>query len=434
MDKLHLGVGRQRITPPIGGQLYGYRPDLYSESLADDLTATALYFSQGDTRAVMVSATVCLIQTALCREIRALLAEKLSVPPENCVICATHTHSGPNTGGTKGWGDLDRAYCDSIFIPRILAAAEEAMNSARPVTLGVGRGESFVGVNRRVLKPDNKTGHGQDPFGIFDPRMTVLAFRDEAGAPVANLIHYGAHCTACGSNREISRDWAGVMIDALERETGAVTAFFNGTEGDVGPRLTNGKTTGDLRYAMELGGVAARDAVAIYRTIFAWNPIRLRVGNRQLQLPRKPRLTPDEARAEYELYREKSHNVGLQMKDYLERVLRSYEEGYEEIAATPMEQTVIALGNVAFASCPFELFSGVGIRVDGCFPETAVLSLSNANGNEGYFVTQDALCRGGYEVKKFQCEHIQPYCDDADWHLMTQTVQHVRDVLEGENL
>ena len=106
MEKLFLGVAREIITPPLGAQLYGYRPDLYSESLADDLTATALYFSQGDTRAVMVSATVCLIQTALCREIRALLAEKLSVPPENCVICATgllrqYFHS-PDPGRRRG--------------------------------------------------------------------------------------------------------------------------------------------------------------------------------------------------------------------------------------------------------------------------------------------------------------------------------------------
>ena len=428
MEKLILGVGRQIITPPIGAQLYGYRPDLYAESLADDLTATAFYFRQGDTCAVMVSATVCLIQTALCEEIRDALAAKLSVPRENCIICATHTHSGPNTGGTRGWGDLDRAYCDSIFVPRIVAAAEAAKNSACPVTMGVGRGQSLVGVNRRVVKPDNKMTHGQDPFGVFDPRMTVLSFRDEAGTPVANLIHYGAHCTACGANTEISRDWAGVMIDALERETGAITAFFNGTEGDVGPRLTNGKTTGNLHYAMELGGVAARDA--IYKTILTFGEVTLRVGNRDLMLPRKGRLTPEECREKYEIYKEKVRNVGLQMKEYLEQVMASYENGYEEVAATPMEQTVVLLGNVAFASYPYELFSGVGIRVDGCFPQMAVLSLSNANGNEGYFATQDALCRGGYEVTKTNCEHLQPYADDADWHLMTQTVEHIRETME----
>ena len=38
---LTLGVGRRVITPPVGSNLYGYRPDVISESVHDDLTATA---------------------------------------------------------------------------------------------------------------------------------------------------------------------------------------------------------------------------------------------------------------------------------------------------------------------------------------------------------------------------------------------------------
>ena len=41
MEKLYLGVAREIITPAIGGQLYGYRPDIFSESVEDDLTVTA---------------------------------------------------------------------------------------------------------------------------------------------------------------------------------------------------------------------------------------------------------------------------------------------------------------------------------------------------------------------------------------------------------
>ena len=41
MEQFLLGVSRECITPAIGGQLYGYRPDLFSNAPADDLTATA---------------------------------------------------------------------------------------------------------------------------------------------------------------------------------------------------------------------------------------------------------------------------------------------------------------------------------------------------------------------------------------------------------
>ena len=40
----------------------------------------------------------------------------------------------------------------------------------------------------------------------------------------------------------------------LEEESGAVTAYINGAEGDVGPRLTNGKTKsfGDIKAVQDL--------------------------------------------------------------------------------------------------------------------------------------------------------------------------------------
>ena len=54
MDKLYLGVAREIITPEIGGQLYGYSADVFSESIADDLTVTAYYFKQGNKEALII--------------------------------------------------------------------------------------------------------------------------------------------------------------------------------------------------------------------------------------------------------------------------------------------------------------------------------------------------------------------------------------------
>ena len=58
MEKLYLGVARECITPEVGGTLYGYRPDVFSTSVEDDLTATAFFFRQGDTQALMISLTL----------------------------------------------------------------------------------------------------------------------------------------------------------------------------------------------------------------------------------------------------------------------------------------------------------------------------------------------------------------------------------------
>ena len=200
MEKLYLGVAREIITPEIGSQMYGYRPDIFSESVADDLTVTAFYFRQGDVQALMLSITVCLIQTELAGQITARIEKEFGIPREACMLSATHTHSGPNTAGQTGWGDIDNTYCDGIFIPGILKAVERAMADPVPVKMGSAGGTSLVGINRRELNDKNKIILGQNPWGCFDPRMTVLSFVTPDGKTLANMIHYGAHGTAAGHN------------------------------------------------------------------------------------------------------------------------------------------------------------------------------------------------------------------------------------------
>ena len=429
MEKLFLGVAREKITPAVGGQLYGYTPDTFSESLHDDLTATAFYFRQGDTQALMVSLTVCLIQTELDGSIREMIEQKFGIPAGHCMLCATHTHSGPNTAGTTGWGEIDRAYCDGIFIPQILSAVEKAMAAAQPVKMGTARADSLVGINRRELDINNRIILGQNPWGAFNPQMTVLSFVSEAGEPVANMVPDGAHGTAAGRNHEISRDWSGIMIDTLEKQSGAVTAFFNGPEGDVGPRISNGLTVGNITYVEELGAVAAQDAVNIYRKIFSYGEVKLAVSQQELHVPLKKRMPLAEARQMLPRYEKHTVNYEGMIHAHLDDVIRSYEEGCEDAEYTNLPQTAIALGDVVFAAFPYELFSEVGMRIDGAFKTKSVLSLSNTNGSEGYFITPDAICRGGYEVNMFLYGHRQQFDDNADFHLMKETVNHIQHLI-----
>ncbi len=429
MEKLQLGIARKIITPEVGGQLYGYRPDIFSESLADDLTSTAFYFKQGELQALMVNITVCAIQTELAQQILAIIEERFGISKNNCMLCATHTHSGPNTSGSSGWGDIDQKYCDEIFIPAILSSTEKAIHNIQPVKMGVAKGNSYIGINRRELSDNNQAKLGQNPWGPFDPRMTVLSFSNSKGEIVANMIHYGAHCTAAGQNHEITRDWPGIMIDTLEKQSGAITAFFNGPEGDVGPRLSNKKTTGNMDYVHELGAVAAQDAVRIYDEIYTYTDVALSVSYKKLQIPLKKRISVDDAKQILETYKDHTVNLGGRIRKNLENIIQSYEDGFVDQEVYEVEQTIIALGDLVFVSFPYELFSEIGMRIDKAFQTKAVLSLINTNGSKAYFITQDAVCRGGYEVDMFlHAHHIQPFCDDADFVLIQETIKHIENI------
>ena len=111
-DKLSLGIGRTVITPPVGTNLYGYRPDVISKSVHDDLTATAFCFRRNDLTVVLISLTVCSIGNPLCDKLRVLIADACGIRRENCIIHAIHTHSGPILNPTTGWGVPDPAYLE----------------------------------------------------------------------------------------------------------------------------------------------------------------------------------------------------------------------------------------------------------------------------------------------------------------------------------
>lgn len=427
-NKLLLGVARKIISPAVGGQLFGYSPDVFSESLHDDLTATAFYFEQGGVKALMLSATICSWQSELADCIVQTIEARSGIPATHCILHATHTHSGPNVTGSYGWGDIDMTYCEQILIPAILAAVDEAMAAPVAVRVEIRQGKSLVGINRRQLTVENKVILGQNPWGPFDPRMTVITFADDSGKAVADMIHYGCHGTASGINRQITRDWSGVMIDAMEDETGGITAFFNGPEGDVGPRLANGKTTGDrdVRCALELGAVAAKDALAIRRnTASSVEPV-LEVTRRTLQVPLAPRIPLQEARELLESFSGHAVNLKGKKRHYYECVVASYAEGYEELEFLEVPQTVVRIGDVAFVSFPFELFSEIGMRIAEASPYPYTLSLSNTGGNEGYFVTEDQIIRGGYEVGMYQTANLQPYAPHADHSVILQTLAHLK--------
>ncbi len=426
-NKLMLGVARRDITPEVGCNLFGYRPDVISNKLNDNLETVAFVFKQGDLKCAMISITVCVLGNVYANSIREKISKEFDIPFENILLCATHTHSGPITASQPGWGDADDEYINGIFIPGIIGAVKEASENLTYVQMGMAFGDSFVGCNRRELNDKNEIILGQSPWSPFNPQMTVISFRDEAGKVIANMVHYGCHGTGAGVNHEISRDWPGVMTDRLEAETGAITAFFNGPEGDVGPRLTNGRTTGlhDIKYAMELGAVAGYDAVNIYKKIAHYCDVDLGCTARDLELEISPRLPLEVAKAKIAEFDENSTNVQAQQRNYYQRIIDSYENGEKEEKYRKIPQTIIKLGDVAIVGFAYEMFAEIGMRINKMSSIGQVLSLSCANGTEGYFPTEDQLCRGGYEVVMFQTKHVQPYAPNADYNLICETLKNL---------
>ena len=420
------GAARADITPPVGALLFGYNPHQESTSIHDPLEVTVLALSENGVTVLMITATVGCFGNALSDELRAAVGDAVCVPASHVILSATHTHSAPNTAGTEGWGEIDRPYVDNILLPGMLDAAKRAVESMVSAEFAVGETESHVGINRRQQNRDGSIGLGQNPWGCYDPIMTCIAIRavdDKRG--ILNLIHYGCHGTAAGCNREISRDWSGIMTDFMTQNTGTLTAFWNGTEGDVGPRLTNGRTTGDITHVEQLGGVAAADALRAFHACGTYTSGGLRIFEGTVSIPYKqlPELKHvQEILASYE-NPEVLYNIGRLTYSYWKAAEELLLSGGTVPPAFTFPQTLVAFGEVVFIPFPFEMFSEITLRLRAYSPFRYTLSLSNTNGCNVYLPTEDQIVRGGYEIGCFQYGNVFSMVNNADQHIIDENLR-----------
>ncbi len=424
-----IGFARKDITPAVGGHLYGYHDKIFSTGINDRLFTTAVCFADDTQKILLVSCDVCLIQNAISDRIRNLLARQENLAYDHILLHATHTHTGPNTAGEVGWGVIDTHYVDTVFIPQILSAAHEACTTLTAARMGVGTAESRVGINRRQLLPNGTVDLGQNPWGVYDPTMSVVSFIGEDKQPLFNLIHYGAHNTACGAITTISRDWCGVAIDRLADLSGGVTAFFNGCEGDTGPRLPNGKTVGGMQYALELGGLAAIDAVRAWKNIKTYTTPAITVLPIQAKLPLQPRISLQEARDGYEKFKEFDVNLNRQTAHYYEQVIAAYESNIPQEEYRTVNLTLVQLGDIVIIPFAYEMFTEISLRFKAAFPHKHILCMSNTNGNNSYFPSADQIIRGGYEVQMFKTGNgLQAPVDNADDYLVQEIVRKMEEL------
>lgn len=401
------GAGKADITPPIGAILYGYAPGRPAQAVGDPLATTAIKVVSNGESALLITCDIASTHPELAAHLRVLAGEAADVKPENVIINVTHTHSAPNCSYSSGWGKVDVDYIKNILIPGVVKAAAAAAADCRPALMGIGETDSDVGINRRELKEDGKIGLGQNPWGPRDPKMTVLSFKDMEGKCIANLIHYACHGTASAANPEITRDWYGVMVDMLDLESGGISAFFQGFEGDQGPKTPNGGTTQSYATALRIGGRAGIDAVRAWSGIKEWREVPLKVLHETISIPYDPLAPKEKAEAELarlgtleQIYAEKRYP---DVNDHIHwtKVLAEYNSGKPLKTHFVYEQSIVTLGPVAIVPAPWEAFAEIGLRIRRGSPYAYTLNLCNTHGCYAYLPTVSDIARGGYECWHF---------------------------------
>jgi hypothetical protein len=271
------GCAKVNITPPLGIPLIGSygKP---SDDILDELYAKALVLDDGTNAIVIVSCD--LLYTPL-EEIagpaRKIITEKTGIPERNILICATHTHSGPEvftkskfrTEGDTPPPAIDRSYLNTL-VKKIAGSALIAYKDMQQVKIGAAKGHApeivynrrpknkdglvkmaftlppEVRATRKVIvepggevrttfvMPDEKT---EWKFGPIDPEVCVLRIENMAGEILASLVNFGCHPVTIYPflSTAVSADYPAFVTSVVERAEGGLCLFALGMAGDAVP-------------------------------------------------------------------------------------------------------------------------------------------------------------------------------------------------------
>ncbi len=304
------GAARVEITPPLGVTLIGSygKP---SDSVMDDLYAKALVLSDGRNMIAIIAAD--LLYTPLeeiTDPVRTIVHEKLGIPRQNIMVCATHTHSGPEVFTRSKLppksrvpvSDLAQSYLQ-VLVRKMADCVAVAHQNMRDVRIGVAVGEvPEVLFNRRPVAKDGrvKTAFTLPPevvatrriettadgearvmfafssngvpleFGCVDPRVFVLRMESADGRIVGSLADFGCHPVSIYPSfpTAVSADYPAFVTRIVEQAEGGVCLFTLGLAGNTvpiqrgaGPREQIGKAVGaeavrKLQFVATTGDVA----------------------------------------------------------------------------------------------------------------------------------------------------------------------------------
>ncbi len=433
---LRVGWASVDITPSqpmfIAGQFHGRLP----EEPPEPLTVTALVLDNGEGCAAFVSCDLGAIYGEIGQAAHARLAT--AVPELNggaVIINGTHTHTAPR-GGSQGEylppgirerlapDVLDPAAYGDLVVARIVEAVTAAWRGRKPGTVAWGLDFAVVGRNRRWTDRDGKStmyGNTAVPHfshieGYEDHSVNVLATYDPAGALTGVVVNVPCPSQVSEHEYRYSPDYWHDTRQALRRRFGDGLFVLPqcSTAGDQSPHLLYEKEAvrrmERLRRQTPRAAIAARLSRAVGDVVDAIgaeavSDLPLRTATLVANLPLNRISAADAAAAlreaeaadalrDAEIKRLTDNPGLLQEPRWYLPLTRATQQGawlrgvatrYEEMKEKPdAAQTVVIravrLGDVAFASNPFEYYLDYGIRIKARSPflQTFLIQLAGA--------------------------------------------------------
>lgn len=385
---LRIGVAEIDVTPAHPVPLAGFASRNNAPSVGVDhpLALKAFWWSVGESHALLVVADILWWAPEAVDTLRARIAGRWPVSPERIILHATHTHSAPHPSRvfTDSLGIWDDSWIE-LLESRLLDAIGKAWDARQPATVSRGRGQSNIGIQRRVA-----TGIEPDSDGNVDPEVVVLRIDNASGDTMAVLVHYACHPTTNELAR-ISSEFCGVMCDqiAAEFEDKTIVAFLQGCCGDINPRpfLDRKQRKMDDADVVPLGKELANDVRRVLESPLVPITIDAISATRETAMLAIQRVPSPE---ELDAAKDEPGVTGEWARVLLADPSRCEPE-------LGVELTHLRLGpDLAFLAMAAEVTTPYGLAIKSATNQTTV-PLPYSNGMVGYVITEAQLAQGGYE-------------------------------------
>lgn len=481
----NVAVAKTEITPPGRVSLYGQFHTRISTHVESPLLANVLVIEKEGEQLILCSCDLCQLGDDFIAMLREKIAKKCpGIDPMKIIFNATHTHTGPQMSEEESglWVaahflpdsirfDPHDDLPEDVFTPiqnmqyvsdKLCEVISAAWEKKAPGYLAPGFGRAAVGHCRRVTYDDGSArmygATDQMNFvaeeGTSDSAVELLYIYDHDQKPIGAVVNLACPSQVVEGMYYVSSDFWGKARDAIEAELGSefVTVAVTAPAGDQSPRdlirwqskpakpgmypRRADKNNRDQSGSIELGHRIAAEV------LYQMEPSKenmisdgvLCCKNIPLHLPVRT--------VTFAEYREARKNYDAYIAAHPKAVYGSGDMSGLHIDAGIMERfnvqqtqytyktdiVVARVGDVAFASSPFELFLDYGnkIRARSYAAQTFLIQL--ANGSGGYLPTEKA--EKGSHYSAYVSSGITGHEGGAQ--LVRATLENINSMFENE--
>lgn len=440
MSNIRIGIASADITPPVGMLMSGYgNRKTGAVDIHDELETVALYLTDGETEAGLITADLIDTDMAGTARVRKAASAATDIPADHIMVAFSHTHGGPQTTlrAKPDPNPLMEAYTQ-VVIAKLAGALARAKRAAQPVQLAYARQDCDIATNRRE-RTANGVILGVNPDGPKQPFTDVLRIDTLDGAPLAVLLSYACHGTTLGGDNLLyTADYIGYAKRAVKAALPAATPAFLATcSGDINP-YPRGSYDWAITHGTRLGCAAAQAALegqpmAATKLAVASAPIRLHVEPPPSLAQARADLAHTQAEAEALIAQARQQgtldeaNPEEALDWFTARRLRNgralveaLEQGETDFGIDMVAQA-IAIGDWALIGLPGEVFVRIGMDIAKRSPFAHTIVSSHTNGSAGYIPTADEIAAGGYEIAMARANvHGLPILPESEDALIQQ--------------